>query len=160
MAELCRISAEARLRYRTIQSLAYIDEIPALTPERCEACPVVVALDSDSQKILGFAAISTVIKSSFRSAARSREPVLWGIALDIILTMKKILCFGASIGCVGSVQVSLMCVVSLCIEASALMGGQVFGYGFNWEIVIAVCYAMAMVLLLSLLSPKKISRVG
>lgn len=55
--DLCRISAEARLRYRTFPSLAHIAEAPALPPARLEACRVVVALDSESQKILGFVAM-------------------------------------------------------------------------------------------------------
>lgn len=57
MADLCRISAEARLRYSNFPSLAHILETPALSPERLEACRVVVALDSESQKILGFVAM-------------------------------------------------------------------------------------------------------
>lgn len=57
VADLCRISAEARLRYRTFPSLAHIADAPALTPVRFEACRVVVALDSDSHKIMGFAAM-------------------------------------------------------------------------------------------------------
>jgi N-acetylglutamate synthase-like GNAT family acetyltransferase len=56
-ADLCRISAEARLRYRGFPSLAHIAETPALSPARLEACRVVVALDSESQKILGFVAM-------------------------------------------------------------------------------------------------------
>jgi N-acetylglutamate synthase-like GNAT family acetyltransferase len=56
-ADLCRISAEARLRYRAFPSLAHIAETPALSPARLEACRVVVALDSESQKILGFVAM-------------------------------------------------------------------------------------------------------
>ncbi|MCD5975597.1 GNAT family N-acetyltransferase [Pseudomonas quasicaspiana] len=55
--DLCRISAEARLRYRTFPSLAHIAEAPALAPLRFEACRVVLALDSNSHKIMGFAAM-------------------------------------------------------------------------------------------------------
>lgn len=57
VADLCRISAQARLRYKAIPNLAHIAETPALPPARFEACRVVVALDSESQKIIGFAAM-------------------------------------------------------------------------------------------------------
>ncbi|MCS3468895.1 ribosomal protein S18 acetylase RimI-like enzyme [Pseudomonas sp. JUb42] len=57
LADLCRISAQARLRYKAIPKLAHIAETPALAPARFEACRVVVALDSESQKIMGFAAM-------------------------------------------------------------------------------------------------------
>lgn len=57
VADLRRISAEARLRYSNFPSLAHIAQTPALPSARLEACRVVAALDSESQKILGFVAM-------------------------------------------------------------------------------------------------------
>ncbi|OUM06656.1 GNAT family N-acetyltransferase [Pseudomonas syringae] len=56
LPDLMRISTQARSRYRTIPSLAYIADTPALNADRFKACRVMVAVDRHDQQVVGFAA--------------------------------------------------------------------------------------------------------
>ncbi|KPC36230.1 GNAT family acetyltransferase [Pseudomonas syringae pv. cilantro] len=57
LPDLRRISAHARDRYKTIPSLAHVADLPPLNADRFEACRVVVAVDQNTQKVIGFAAM-------------------------------------------------------------------------------------------------------
>lgn len=57
LPDLIRISAQARVRYKTIPSLAYVADTPALSADRFKACRVVVAVDREFQQVIGFAAM-------------------------------------------------------------------------------------------------------
>ncbi|EKG33958.1 GNAT family N-acetyltransferase [Pseudomonas avellanae] len=57
LSDLIRLSAQARVRYKIIPSLAHVADSPALSEERFNVCRVMVAVDRDSQRVIGFAAM-------------------------------------------------------------------------------------------------------